>query len=131
MRISAIIVSGGSTPDYHDGNSVEILRSDGTPWCSLPELPFDSQGISSHTQSGLIACGGSSNNRQSCVTFKDGVWTTSHSLREDRWEHSAWASPAGVVLLGGANSDPSTSSELLSDSTGTSSVYFPLKYAVT
>ena len=126
MRISAIIVSGGSTPDYHDGNSVEILRSDGTPWCSLPELPFHTH---THTQSGLIACGGSSN-RQSCVTFKDGVWTTSHSLREERREHSAWASPAGVVLLGGANSDPSISSELLSDSTGTSSVYFPLKYPV-
>ena len=129
MRISAIIVSGGHSGESR--NSVEILRSDGTPWCSLPDLPFDSQGISSHTQSGLIACGGTSNdNRQSCVTFKEGVWTTSHSLREDRWEHSAWTSPAGVVLLGGMNTDPSTSSELLSDSTGTSSVYFPLKYPV-
>ena len=38
MRISAIIVSGGHSRESR--NSVEILRSDGTPWCSLPELPY-------------------------------------------------------------------------------------------
>ena len=46
---AAIIVTGG-IPSKSAGTSVELLHSDGTPWCSLPDLPEIRYG---HTQTGL------------------------------------------------------------------------------
>ena len=95
---AAIIISGG----HHFNNngdgptSVEVLRSDGSPWCSLPDIPgrWAREG---HTQSGLVACGGTSwsGTNNNCYTFSSGSWTWSHALSPLRWHHSAWSSPAG------------------------------------
>jgi len=85
----AIIVSGGYT---NMNSSVEILDENGNYWCSLPKLPDYRE---SHTQSGLITCGGNINDvddsirdyvntdgvQDSCLTFSSGQWIKSHNLR--------------------------------------------------
>ena len=94
---SAIIVTGGNP----NTTSVEILKTDGTPWCTLIDFPGDRFG---HTQSGLTACGGSidSGCGKSCVTFDNGTWKHSHNLTHNRNYHSTWTSSQhGIYLIGG------------------------------
>ena len=115
---SAIIITGG----YPSSRSVEILRANGSYWCSLPDLPDDRW---YHSQSGLVTCGGYySDTRASCLTFSSGQWRTSHQLRHQRYYHSSWMSQHGVVLMGGAS--PTTTEILTED--GQSSPSFALKY---
>ena len=76
-------------------SSVEILGENGIYMCSLPDLP---DYRSSHTQSGLVTCGGDGdiNNiaddsiknyvnvagvEYSCLTFSSGQWIKSHNLK--------------------------------------------------
>ena len=118
------MVTGGG----NDGaeKSVELLHSDGTPWCSLPDLPADRF---QHTQTGLEACGGVdtvSGPVDTCIKFSGGKWKHSHKLKKNREGHSGWASPAGTVLMGGTESGKRT--ELLDATTGVSVMHFPLKY---
>ena len=56
-QLSAIIITGGDVyfNTSTQWNTVELLRSNGSYWCSLPDLPGPRL---SHTQNGLIACGG-------------------------------------------------------------------------
>ena len=65
------------------------------------------------------------NTRTSCVTLEGGSWVTSHTLQQQRRDHSQWASPGGLVLMGG--NDHGYSSELLSDA-GDSTERFTMKY---
>ena len=103
---------------------VEVLHSDGSPWCSLPDLPVDR---SEHSQTGLEACGGCCGSAYStCVRLEAGSWTPSHQLVEERRYHSSWTSPAGTLLMGGILSPQTT--ELLDTNTGDSVPSFPLKY---
>ena len=120
-----IIITGGSGDYYHGtGVSVEVLRANGSSWCSLPDMPQDRQ---EHTQSGLVACGGfDHSSRASCVTFANGSWIQSHHLQEERADHTSWVSPSGLVLMGGQFSSYNT--ELLSDITGDSAEHFTLRY---
>ena len=88
MLFLAIIVTGGMS--YTSRKSVDILKEDGTHFCSLPDLP---ESRYSHTQSGLVTCGGfESMQLKSCLTFSNGVWeeTHSNSLIQGRYDHSAW-----------------------------------------
>ena len=83
---AAIIISGGYDSSNEDNipTTVEILHADGTPWCSLPDIP-GTRVRHSHTQSGLIACGGSfTTNSNNCYTFSSGSWTKSHILLSKR-----------------------------------------------
>ena len=89
--------------------SVELLNSDGSLNCSLPNLPavrYD------QTQNGLISCGGggSSSAGRTCVTFREGTWIETHNLANHRQEHTSWFSPEGVLLMG-----KDATSELLTD----------------
>ena len=123
---AAIIVTGGS-PRSSVWTTVELLHSDGSPWCKLPNLPEYRYG---HTQTGLEACGGdgSSGTRTTCVRFSGGSWSPSHQLvqlTQGRRAHSSWASPAGTLIIGGRYSKKST--ELLDTNTGDSVMSFPLK----
>ena len=125
---AAIIVTGGA-PSNTAGTSVELLHSDGSPWCSLPDLP---EYRLKHTQTGLEACGGCCKSAYStCVRLEAGSWTQSHQLVEKkRLHHSSWASPAGTLLIGGGDDtfrDLETT-ELLDATTGDSVMSFPLKY---
>ena len=94
---SAIIVTGGRNKEG-DVLSVELLLADGTLWCNLPSLP---EALSSHTQSGLEACGGLPRG-DSCITLTKGQWTTSHVLAQNRSSLSSWLSAQhGTILIGG------------------------------
>ena len=119
------MVTGG---DY-DGTgltSVEVLSAASTRLpCTIPPLPAARWG---HTQDGLLSCGGYWVTRRTCVKFSAlaGGWVESHNLLEDRYWHSSWQSPAGLVLIGGDYS--STTTELLSSSDSSSSSNFTLEY---
>ena len=118
--ISAIIITGG----YGASKSVEVLKEDGSYWCSLPDLPNNRY---HHTQSGLILCGGK-DTRTSCLTFTGGQWTQSYTLQFNRWGHSKWLSTQGVMLLGGAYYATGTTTEILTNS-GQSTQSFNLTYS--
>ena len=114
--------------------SVELLNLDGSFLCKLPSLP---EGRSSHTQNGLVACGGNpidTYREVTCDTFSIGMeeWKKSHDLKDERRSHSSWASPQGVVLLGGFGSSPSSetdgkNTEVLTNS-GDTTPGFKLKF---
>merc|ERR1711973_445306 len=103
--------------------------------CQLPDLP----GLPRywHTMEEMTVCGGHGNGDDygdtsaryhdptSCLTLKDGTWQTTATLLGARWGHSSWASPSGVILLGGGWS-PRTSERIQED--GTSVSGFPLEY---
>ena len=43
LPLAAILVTGGRSDwDWDWGIKVEALREDGTPLCTLPDLPFES-----------------------------------------------------------------------------------------
>ena len=96
----------------------------------MPDIKMD------HTQSAFVACGSStlsvlSSNRQSCFTFSSGVWTESHSLMNQRSWHTSWASPFGIILMGGDDgiATVSDTTELLT-ANGVTQYLFQLKYAL-
>ena len=102
-------------------DSVELLNMDGSWNCPMPPLPEPRMG---HTQTGLVTCGASVRERaggysaaiKSCVTFASGNvnWEKTHTLAQcGRGDHSAWASPQGVILLGGWACDAKTTTEIL------------------
>ena len=96
-NISVIMVTGGKRGSV--GTSVELLASNGTRLCFLPRLPA---ARFYHVQSGLIACGGGTRvARFSCSTFAGGSWKKSHTLGKRREDSTAWASPQGVLIIGG------------------------------
>ena len=66
--ILAILVTGG----YPGKKLVEVLNSNGTFLCTLPDLP-DNRGR--HSVDGHIMCGGSGEGR-SCMLFDGGLWKT-------------------------------------------------------
>ena len=124
---AVLLVTGGWSHDGVNTNSLTsvevILPSERR--CTLPSLPMSR---TSHTQSGLTACGGWAELLQwettlhSCVTFIAGVWKRSHTLSKSRLYHVAWQSPAGILLMGG----PEQTSELLSATTSTTSLGFDM-----
>ena len=117
--------------------SVELLHNDGTPWCSLPDLPDDRW---HHTQTGLEACGGGGGYigggymGTSCIKFSGGMWKPSHKLKKERTSHSSWAAPRGTVLMGGMENgmESGKTTELLDDTSrvSISIMHFPLKYEI-
>ena len=120
VNFSVVLVTGGSGSwRWPRGTSVELLSTAGTRLCSLPNLPTTRY---SHSQTGLIICGGSGGGGSvplSCVTFAAGRWKKTHTLGQRRSYHSAWASPRGVLLMGGGYSDgDGTTTELLTDNGG-------------
>ena len=128
MDTAAILVTGGFNMSSGGVlSTVEVLHGDGSPWCSLPDLPEDSR---SHTQTGLEACGGYGYDPSfTCVRLEASSWTPSHQLFHQRWDHTSWASPAGTLLMGGSLPGlGSLTTELLDTNTGDSVPSFPLKY---
>ena len=117
-------MTGGA---YESGGSVEVLKPNGTPWCSLPNLPHSRY---LHTQSGLVTCGGGgfTGQSESCVTFNKGEWINSHILMWPRDYHTSWFSKEkGIFLIGGSGNDSEKSTEMLLEN-GESLNSFPLKY---
>ena len=107
INISVILISGG----VNSGTSVELLYTNGSRICSLPDLPFTKY---QHSQTGLTACGGWgwAAAESTCHTLSStGSWGQTHSMDQSRVDHSAWDSPQGTILLGGWESR--TTSEIL------------------
>ena len=124
MDPPAILVTGGLPGEAN--LTCEVLRGDGSPWCSLPALGTARHG---HTQAGLVACGGEGA-LFSCSTFSQSAWHTSHSLPRPRTHHSAWSpapAPGPVLLLGGDTSASGLSTALL-PLWGEAQQHFPLQY---
>ena len=48
----------------------------------------------------LYICGGLYS-LTSCLHFSSGMWNYSHTLVEEREDHSSWETDQGLVLLGG------------------------------
>ena len=122
-----IIVSGGLS-----SLSVELLLGDGST-CWLPSLPARRSG---HTQSGLVICGGGSEylpgseaaTLTSCATLEAGVWTTSHSLQQQRWGHLGWETEGGILLLGGEDTGARRTTELLTSTSSSTTEQYRLSY---
>ena len=114
-----VIVSGG-IGEGENGyawkylDSVELLKTDGTWICSMPTMPEPRYG---HSQTGPVACSGLSPQitgvrvpkeikrrreaiSKSCITLST-EWEKTYNLSKVRRDHSAWASPKGVMLMGG------------------------------
>ena len=109
-----------------------MLTADGTPLCSLPDLPYETWG---HTQHRLTTCGGTRGEiRRLCYTFdaSSGTWNVSNNLSEARTYHNQWwdSRTRGLWLLGGSvNNKGVKSSELLKEeSSDISPLDFELKY---
>ena len=112
-----VMVTGGGGPNAGRRealDSVELLNMDGTWICPMPTLPY---GRSDHTQSGAVICGGSGKYgvMANCTTLSS-EWEKTHTLAgswprlPDRQMHSFWASPRGIMLIGGGHiSDMSNS----------------------
>ena len=89
-------MTGGES--YGSSYSVEVLKPDGSAWCTLPDLSGKREW---HTQSGLITCGGFLND-DNCITFSNGHWNISHKDVHTQVNHCAWTSSIhGTRLLGG------------------------------
>jgi len=104
----AILVTGNGRTAT--GKSAEILSTNGTSICELPEMPLSRN---HHTQSGLTACGGYGDDLDSlytCMTFQSGSWTTlTDNLPGGRDQHSSWVTPDGdILLIGGTSTETST-----------------------
>ena len=114
------------TGGYGTDTSAEVLFTNGSSICELPQM---SQSKYDHSQSGLIAFGGSYeiDTMRSCIKFEDGSWTTlTDNLVELRTRHSSWINPDGdILLIGGAYSKNTT--EIVYQN-GTSIRSFDLKY---
>ena len=138
-----LIVTGGAAIGGMN-RSVELLNMDGSHICNLPALPNSwvdreragkADFFMDHTQTGLVTCGGGGfhNGRQKyCVTFNpdEGSWQETHILQKTREFHSSWASPQGVMLLGGTAFEPCrayTTTEILTNN-GDTKPGFQLKY---
>ena len=91
------MVTGGEGAN----RSAELLSSNGTRLCSLPSLPKRAKYLLSQT--GLLICGFFNRHSRltSCHTFSDGKWNMTHKLGHKRRGHAAWASPQGVLIMGG------------------------------
>jgi len=129
-----LILSGGYPIDIA-GTAVEVFVPSTGQHCRLPSLPGGSR--ADHSINENIVCGGGPYNsdpnytghdetRSSCVTLaSDGTWLETTRLLEQRYHHSSWASPSGLILLGGRGSKRTT--EKIQED-GTSSYSFELKY---
>ena len=118
----AVIITGGKS----NRQSVEVLLSDTTEWCILPDLPDYRD---THSQTGLTSCGSGYGGFESdnCVTFSEGEWFESHTLVHSRAGHCSWSTEShGIVLMGGYYGSSST--ELLTEN-GESQESFSLKYS--
>ena len=120
-----IIRTGGR----NRATGVALFEADGSFFCELPKLldgcpdcPPEHRGRVYHTQTGLMACGGTreggagnddGTRGKTCVTFNGGEWVHSKNLTTNRMGHSAWKTSKGVYLIGGREADSKT--ELITD----------------
>jgi len=103
-----ILVAGGRSSTQ----SVEAITTDGTPLCTLPNLPDERY---AHTMDNHIMCGGG-NTQSSCLHYVAGKWTKyRNDLKFKRTYHVSWRrQDREVILMGGGNGQKT--SEVVSSS---------------
>jgi len=109
----AILVTGGWPESI--SKSVEVLRSDGSRFCTLEDLPDRRLG---HSMDQELLCGGEYNPK-SCLKYGSGRWTEySWNLQQEREYHLSWRRPnnGGVQLIGGYYSSSVKTTETVSSS---------------
>ena len=93
------MVGGG--PAKREQRSVEAITTDGTPLCTLPDLPDKRTG---HTMDNHILCGGVYT-QSSCLHYVAGKWTKyRNDLKFKRYKHVSWRRQDEVMLIGGGDS---------------------------
>jgi len=118
--LKGLMIAGGM-PSFSGGKSVEVFVPSTGQHCQLPDLPA---GRFQHSMDARTVCGGRYT-WTSCITLtQEGTWERTTTLLEKRFWHSSWASPSGLILLGGVGSR-NTSEKIPA---GTSSSSFNLKY---
>jgi len=132
-----ILVTGGNNFGWYKSWSkkqnrrVEALKSDGTPLCSLNDLPDERY---FHSIDGNLLCGGEKWEKiaGSCLHYEGGKWIyTKWNLTEKRKYHTSWErSDGSVQLMGGYDHDMTSwkTTEILTK-TG-SKKDFDLKYGI-
>ena len=92
---------------YPNLKSVEALTKDGTPLCTLPDLPDQKK---FHTMDDNIMCGGYYS-QSSCLYYVSGKWMQyRNELKINRTHYVSWRRPDGEVVLIGGNGDNSKNS---------------------
>ena len=95
------------TGGYDSQNEVELYIPSSGFQCSLPALPDPAR--MRHSQNGLLICGGDAGkqveNHNTCISFTNGSWITTHTLKEPRTHHASWEVEKDIFLIGGFCSD--------------------------
>ena len=119
-----ILVTGATS----GGKSVELLYTNGSRICNLPDLPYDRY---LHSQTGLTLCGGRHDPESTnCQTLSStGSWEETHTLSMRRASHCAWNSPQGIILIGGWHTGNGDTTEILLEN-GDTNPGFNLDYAI-
>ena len=95
-----------------DIKSVEAITTDGSPMCTLPDLPDLRR---DHTMDNHIMCGGY-HTQSSCLYFVAGKWTKYRTdLKIKRTGHVSWRRQDGEIMLLGGNGDDSKNSRKTSE----------------
>ena len=83
-----IIMSGGGGA-FSSVEAVEVFVPSTGLSCSLPALPDERY---AHTMDSLLICGGYDylTIATTCLSFTSGQWITSHTLVEERCDHTSW-----------------------------------------
>ena len=110
-----IIISGGDGAKA----SVEVFVPSNGLSCSLPALPDKRY---EHTMDSLLICGGTT-----CLSFTSGLWITSHTLVDFRYDHTSWQTEQGLVLMGGEGNY--FTSEIVATAGGQGGPSFSMQYS--
>ena len=116
--ILGILISGGDDTE----TSVEFFNPTTGHHCDLPSLLDERV---DHTSDGLDLCGGLYT-RTTCITLSSGRWVTSHALAEERRYHTSWSSEAGLILMGGRDTD---TTETISEGEYGGKIGFTMQYS--
>ena len=117
--VTGVLITGGAP----NGNTTELYLPSSATSCTLPGLP-DSRRF--HSLDEDLICGGSYT-RDSCLQWSPdtGSWEAAVTLDVEREEHISWTSTRGIYLMGGEDSERTTT---LIKPDGTQEPGFPLKY---
>ena len=96
---------------------VELLSNNGSWLCYLPNMVGKRGNYLSLT--GSLICGGYHfhTTLNTCINFSGGRWQQTHILKQKRHGHTAWASPRGVLLMGGSGTGTGTTIEFVNGTT--------------
>lgn len=124
--IAVVLISGSYRDSRAPLSSAEIWSPTGLT-CNIPDM---TKGRKFHVQftdgDVVTVCGGEDDN--TCETLKDGQWTESQTMKQNRYASSVWKTGDGTYIMGGwyPESAHKTSEKINTD--GSLERGFSLKY---